>query len=82
MSLFAGDVAANQLPEYTFIEPNYDTGNNYQGGNSMHPLNDIRKGELLIKQVYETLRASSYPMLFPTGTPSGPRSPRFSLRLG
>ena len=59
MSLFAGDVAANQLPEYTFIEPNYDTGNNYQGGNSMHPLNDIRKGELLIKQVYETLRASS-----------------------
>jgi phospholipase C len=60
MKFFEDDVADLALPEYTFIEPNYDTGNNYQGGNSMHPLNDIRRGELLIKQVYETLRKSQY----------------------
>jgi phospholipase C len=60
MSSFADDVMKGSLPEYVFIEPNYDTGHNYQQGNSMHPLNDIRKGEALIKVVYETLRASSY----------------------
>jgi phospholipase C len=58
MSSFAGDVTAGRLPEYVFIEPNYDTGHNYEQGNSMHPLNDIRKGEALVKQVYEALRAS------------------------
>jgi phospholipase C len=59
-SNFANDVKNGSLPEYTFIEPDYDTGNNYQGGNSMHPLNDIRKGEALVKLVYETLRNSNY----------------------
>lgn len=60
MGFFQQDVAANNLPEYTFIEPNYDTGHNYQNGNSMHPLNDIRKGEALVKFVYETLRQSNF----------------------
>ena len=60
MSFFEQDVADNNLPEYTFIEPNYDTGHNYQNGNSMHPLNDIREGEKLVKFVYETLRQSSF----------------------
>lgn len=60
MNLFAQDVFTNSLPDYTFIEPNYDTGHNYQNGNSMHPLNDIREGEKLIKLVYETLRSSTY----------------------
>ncbi len=60
MSNFAADVQQGLLPDYTFIEPNYDTGNNYQCGNSMHPLNDIRKGESLVKDVYETLRNSAY----------------------
>jgi len=55
---FSADVMGGTLPEYTFIEPDYDTGNNYEGGNSMHPLNDIRKGEALVKSVYETLRKS------------------------
>jgi len=58
MDDFADDVESGDLPEYTFIEPNYDTGNNYVNGNSMHPVNDIRKGELLIKLVYETIRNS------------------------
>lgn len=56
MKYFVQDVNAGILPDYTFIEPQYDTGNNYLNGNSMHPLNDVRKGEQLVKQVYEALR--------------------------
>lgn len=58
MDRFDEDLSNADLPEYVFIEPNYDTGNQYINGNSMHPLNDVRKGERLIKQVYETIRAS------------------------
>ena len=43
---------------YLFIEPRYDVHNHYLNGNSMHPLNDARAGEALVKTVYETLRAS------------------------
>jgi len=58
MSNFVNDVKSGDLPDYTFIEPNYDAGGNYQNGNSMHPLNDLRKGEVLVKHVYESLRAN------------------------
>jgi phospholipase C len=58
MKYFAQDVQAGNLPEYVFIEPNYDSGDDYENGNSMHPLNDISNGDALVKQVYETLRAS------------------------
>jgi phospholipase C len=57
---FFNDVANGGLCDYTFIEPRYDTGNNYVEGNSMHPLNDIRQGESLVKAVYEALRKSNY----------------------
>lgn len=60
MEDFFEDVKSGELPDYTFIEPRYDTGNNYLDGNSMHPLNDIRKGEQLVKEVYESLRNSPY----------------------
>jgi phospholipase C len=60
MKYFQDDVKSGLLPQYTFIEPYYDTGHNFQGGNSMHPLNDVRKGEELLKEVYETLRNSTY----------------------
>ena len=59
MDDFTADVNSGDLPEYTFVEPKYDTGHNYVNGNSMHPLNDIRNGERIIKQVYETLRNSA-----------------------
>lgn len=58
MDDFARDVAAGDLPEYTFIEPNYGNTQNFTGGNSQHPVGDIRDGELLIKTVYETIRNS------------------------
>jgi phospholipase C len=60
MDDFFDDVKKGALADYNFIEPRYDTGNNYLDGNSMHPLNDIRKGEELVKEVYEALRNSQY----------------------
>jgi phospholipase C len=60
MDDFFDDVSKGKLVDYSFIEPRYDTGNNYLDGNSMHPLNDIRKGEELVKRVYEALRNSQY----------------------
>jgi phospholipase C len=60
MDEFFDDLKNGDLPDYTFIEPRYDTGNNYLDGNSMHPLNDIRKGEALVKRIYEGLRNSEY----------------------
>lgn len=59
MDDFTVDVNSGDLPEYTFIEPTYNSGSNYVNGNSMHPLNDIRNGERIIKQVYESLRNST-----------------------
>jgi len=60
MADFFDDVSQGKLMDYSFVEPRYDTGNNYLDGNSMHPLNDIRKGEDLVKHVYEALRNSQY----------------------
>ncbi len=60
MSLFKQDLINEDLPEYTFIEPRYDSGKSFRNGNSMHPLNDIRNGEILVKTVYESLRQSEY----------------------
>jgi len=60
MEDFLEDIKEGKLADYSFIEPRYDTGNNYLDGNSMHPLNDVRKGEELVKNVYESLRNSRY----------------------
>jgi phospholipase C len=60
MGEFETDIAAGDLAPYTFIEPNYDTGHNYLNGNSMHPLNDIRNGEALVKRVYRAVRNSAF----------------------
>jgi phospholipase C len=50
--------------QFIFIEPKYGshkfdvTGpGDFNGGNSMHPLDDVRKGEQLVKEVYEAIRA-------------------------
>jgi phospholipase C len=50
---------------YTFIEPNYGndlppTAEDFTCGNSQHPLDDITRGERLIKTVYETIRNSPH----------------------
>jgi phospholipase C len=50
---------------YTFIEPNYGndlppSAEDFTCGNSQHPLDDITRGEKLIKNVYETIRNSPH----------------------
>jgi len=60
-SKFASDIAAASYPaKFTLIEPNYGdiTSDSYRGGQSQHPLDDVRSGEQLIKSTYDALRAS------------------------
>jgi phospholipase C len=49
---------------YTFIEPNYGhvlaDGRNFKCGNSQHPLDDVSRGEGLLKTVYEAIRSSPH----------------------
>jgi len=50
---------------YVFIEPNYGnvlptTPGDFTCGNSQHPLDDVTRGERLIKTVYETIRNSPH----------------------
>jgi len=48
------DVAAGNLPAYTFIEPTYFGPNQ----NDQHPPHDVMRGDALIAEVYNTLRAN------------------------
>ncbi|CAN7741052.1 alkaline phosphatase family protein [Variovorax sp. LjRoot178] len=50
---------------YTFIEPDYGndlppSAEDFTCGTSQHPLDDVTRGERLIKSVYETLRNSPH----------------------
>jgi phospholipase C len=57
---FAGDVVSDDYTTaYTWIEPNYGhITSDYTCGTSQHPLDDVTRGERLIKCTYEALRAS------------------------
>jgi phospholipase C len=58
-SYFKDDVqSASYNYNYTFIEPSYDVLGNYRNGTSQHPVGDVRKGEALVKSVYESIRNS------------------------
>jgi phospholipase C len=62
---FAAKIGSSAFTEkFIFIEPQYGahkldiTGpGDFSGGNSMHPLDDVRMGEQLVRQVYETIRS-------------------------
>jgi hypothetical protein len=62
---FAAKIGSGSFAEkFIFIEPQYGTHKidvtgpgDFSGGNSMHPLDDVRKGEQLVKLVYETIRS-------------------------
>jgi phospholipase C len=57
---FANDLAGTSYPyNYVFIEPSYQVLNDYKCSTSQHPLSDITRGEVLIKNVYEAIRKSS-----------------------
>jgi phospholipase C len=49
---------------YVFIEPHYGhvliDGSNFKCGNSQHPLDDVTRGEKLLKDVYELIRSSPH----------------------
>jgi phospholipase C len=50
---------------YVFIEPDYGhdlppSAEDYTCGNSQHPVDDVTRGERLIKNVYETIRNSPH----------------------
>jgi phospholipase C len=57
---FASDVASAGYPiDYTWIEPSYGhVWSDYICGTSQHPLDDVTRGERLLKCTYEALRAS------------------------
>lgn len=57
MSVFFADVAAGDLPPFTWLDPGY-FGSTGVPPTDQHPPHDVRDGEALIKQVYEALRAS------------------------
>lgn len=57
---FQEDVAARTLPQYSFIEPRYGLPLATLPVNSNHPPFDVRFGERLLADVYNTLRASDY----------------------
>ncbi len=66
MDDFADDVADDGFdPVLVFIEPHYGnilpgTAEDYTCGTSQHPLDDVTRGERLIKDVYETIRNSPH----------------------
>lgn len=57
---FAADLASGSYPAaYTFIEPDYgNVTSDYRCGTSQHPLDDVTRGEHLIKCTYEAIRHS------------------------
>jgi phospholipase C len=57
---FANDLKGEYPYAYTFIEPNYGDviNSSYTGGQSQHPMDDVRHGEALIKSTYEAIRNS------------------------
>ncbi|HEX4849559.1 MAG TPA: alkaline phosphatase family protein, partial [Puia sp.] len=67
-SQFDVDIKSPSFAEqFIFIEPRYGkhsfdpTGpGDFFGGNSMHPLDDVRNGEALVKSVYDCIRNSPY----------------------
>ncbi|MHB9837965.1 alkaline phosphatase family protein [Paraburkholderia terrae] len=60
MDTLTSRLASNSLTEkFIFIEPTYDAKNDFRNGNSMHPCGDVRRGEALVKQVYDAISTSS-----------------------
>jgi phospholipase C len=53
----AAQAPAASFPQYCFIEPNYGTLHK-ASENDQHPLSDVFRGELLIRDVYNALRAN------------------------
>ena len=65
---FGSELAESSFgPKFVFIEPKYGSHSfdvtgpgDFTCGNSMHPLDDVTRGEKLVKTVYETIRNSPH----------------------
>jgi phospholipase C len=58
---FLQDCAKGQLPDYSFVEPNYndhDTDIGEEVANDQHPDHDVQAGEFFIADVYMALKRS------------------------
>ena len=56
---FAHDLKTPDFSEsYIFIEPDWHPFTKFKGGNSQHPMDDVTRGESLIKETYEAIRNS------------------------
>ena len=63
---FLSDCDNNLLPEYSFVEPNYndhDTDSGEEVASDQHPDHDVKAGEFLIAEVYTHIRKN--PNLWP-----------------
>ncbi len=56
---FYDDLKHGELAEYTFIEPRFIDFHQWKA-TDQHPPHDVKYGEYLIAEVYDTLRASRY----------------------
>ena len=55
---FAPDLQQDYPYSYAFIEPSYNATGDYKCSTSQHPLDDVTRGEALIKCTYEAIRNS------------------------
>ena len=56
---FSNDVASGDFsPAYVFIEPDWHAYAHFRCGNSQHPMDDVTRGEKLLKEIYESIRNS------------------------
>jgi phospholipase C len=59
---FLADCKAGQLPDYSFIEPNYSDHDGESGAllpaSDQHPDHDVREGERFIASVYNAIRGN------------------------
>jgi phospholipase C len=60
MGMLLSQLANGSLSsKFVFIEPTYDAKNDFRNGDSMHPAGDVRKGEALVKTLYDAISGSS-----------------------
>jgi len=58
---FLGDCSSGNLPDYSFVEPNYndhDSDTGEEVASDQHPDHDIQAGELFIASVYKAIKSS------------------------
>ena len=59
---FLSDCASGALPEYSFVEPNYNDHDGDDGeevANDQHPDHNVQAGELFIASVYNAIKANA-----------------------